>query len=358
MPHLFEPLTIKSVTLRNRIGVSPMCQYSADNGHMNDWHLVHLGGRAVGGAGLIIAEATAILPEGRISPGCAGLWLDSHIEPLARINKFIKDYGAVPGIQIGHAGRKASCDLPWQGGAHLNNTHGGWDIVGPTTEPFGGANHQKIPAALDKDGIQRIVKSFADSAERAHEAGCEWLEIHAAHGYLLHSFLSPLSNTRTDEYGGPFENRCRALMEVITAVQKKWPTDKPLAVRLSATDWVPGGWTVDDSVALARKLKDAGIDLVDCSSGAIRPQDLSSYPIGPGFQVPLAEKVRREADIMTAAVGLITDPAQADQIIRNGQADMVYLARELLRNPYWPIQAARALGHADKLSFPLQYARA
>lgn len=356
MTHLFDPLIIKSITLRNRIGVSPMCQYSSENGHATDWHLIHLGTRAVGGAGLVIAEATAVLPEGRISPGDAGLWHDSHIEPLARINKFIKDHGAVPGIQIAHAGRKASADLPWNGGAHLGNDRGGWDIVGPTTKPFGGSL-TKIPVALDKAGIARIVAAFADSARRADQAGYEWLEIHAAHGYLLHSFLSPLSNTRTDEYGGSFDNRCRALMETITAVQKTWPDNKPLTVRLSATDWIDGGWTIEDSVMLARKLKEAGIDLIDCSSGALRPQDVEFYPIGTGYQVPLAEKVRREAGVMTAAVGLITAPAQADQIIRNGQADIVLLARELLRNPYWPVHAARTLGHGDKLSLPIQYAR-
>lgn len=357
MPHLFDPLTIKSVTLRNRIGVSPMCQYSSEDGHATDWHLVHLGGRAVGGAALVIAEATAVLPEGRISPGDAGLWADSHIEPLARINRFIKQHGAVPGIQIAHAGRKASADLPWKGGKHLKDNEGGWDIVGPTTEEFG-ADLWKKPAALDKDGIRKIVNAFRESARRALEAGYDWLEIHAAHGYLLHSFLSPLSNTRTDEYGGSFDNRCRALMETISAVQTVWPENKPLTVRLSATDWVEGGWTSEDSVALGRKLKSAGIDLVDCSSGALRPQDVKTYPVGAGYQVPLAEAVKRGADILTAAVGMITAPAQADQIIRNGQADMVFLARELLRNPYWPVHAARALGHGDKLNLPVQYARA
>lgn len=357
MTHLFEPLTVKSVTLKNRIGMSPMCQYSAVDGHMNDWHFVHLTSRAVGGAGLIIAEATGVLPEGRITPGCTGLWQDSQIEPLARIVKAVKQYNAVPGIQIGHAGRKASAALPWAGGAHLSDKDGGWDIAGPTDEAFGGALTKK-PKPLDKAGIARIVSAFRDSARRAREAGCEWLEIHAAHGYLLNSFLSSLTNTRNDEYGGSFENRARALMEVIAAVQDVWPENLPLAVRLSATDWVEGGWSAEDSVMLAKKLKAAGVDLVDCSSGGLRPQDVSHYPVGPGYQVPLSEKVRHEAGILTAAVGMITDPAQADTIIRTGQADIVLLARELLRNPYWPAHAARVLGYKDKAVLPVQYGRA
>jgi 2,4-dienoyl-CoA reductase-like NADH-dependent reductase (Old Yellow Enzyme family) len=358
MPHLLDPLTVRSVTLRNRIGVSPMCQYSSDEGHATDWHLVHLGSRAIGGAALVIAEATAVLPEGRISPGDAGLWEDSQIEPLARINRFIKAHGAVPGIQLAHAGRKASTDLPWRGGAHLSAAEGGWAIVGPTLEPFGGDKHSKVPSPLDESGVAALLSGFADAARRAIAAGYEWLEIHSAHGYLLHSFLSPLSNTRTDAYGGTFEKRCRLLLETVAAVRRVWPDNKPLAVRLSATDWVEGGWTVGDSVALARKLKSSGVDLIDCSSGALRPQDVAHYPIGPGYQVPLAEQVRHEAGIMTAAVGMITDPAQADQIIRNGEADLILLARELLRDPYWPVRAARTLGHGDKLKLPVQYARA
>lgn len=357
MTHLFDPLTIKSVTLRNRIGVSPMCQYSAQDGHMNDWHFVHLVTRAIGGAALVMVEATGVLPEGRITPGCTGLWQDSQIEPLQKINAEIKKYGAVPGIQLAHAGRKASSALPWDGGHHLNNDQGGWDIVGPTDQAFGG-NQTKKPAMLDKAGIARVAQAYADSAARALKAGSEWVEIHAAHGYLLHGFLSPLSNTRNDEYGGSFENRTRALMEVVAAVKTAWPENLPLAVRLSATDWVEGGWTGDDSVRLAKMLKSAGIDLIDCSSGAIRPDDGKFYPVGPGFQVPLAEQIRKESGILTAAVGMITEAAQADTIIRTGQADMVLLAREILRNPYWPLHAARALGHQDKISLPLQYARA
>ena len=357
MPHLFTPLTIKSVTLRNRIGVSPMCQYSSENGHANDWHFVHLTSRAIGGAGLVIAEATAVTPAGRITPGCAGLWQDSQIEPLARINVAIKKYGAVPGIQIGHAGRKASSARPWDGGQHLGNDEGGWDIVSVTDEAFGGQQNKK-PTALDAQGIRDIVTAFRDSAARAVEAGYEWLEIHAAHGYLLHSFLSPLTNIRTDEYGGSLENRARALIEVIASVKDVWPDNFPLTVRLSASDWVAGGWQVEDSVILAGLLKNAGVDLIDCSSGAIRPHDAKYYPTGPGYQVPLAEKIRRESGMPTAAVGLITDFHQADEIISNGQADLVLLARELLRNPYWPIHAARALGHKDALKLPVQYERA
>lgn len=359
MPHLFDPLTIKSVTLKNRIGVSPMCQYSAENGHANDWHLVHQGTRAIGGAALIITEATAVAAEGRITPGCMGLWQDSQIEPLARITKFLKQHGAVPGIQIGHAGRKASSALPWDGGQHLENSQGGWDIVGPTAMPFGGQQMKK-PTALDKAGIAVIIAAFRDSAQRAKEAGYEWLELHGAHGYLIHSFLSPLTNTRNDEYGGPLKNRARMLLEIISAVQTVWPDNLPLSVRLSATDWVEGGWTVDDSVELAKILKEAGIDLVDCSSGGLRAEDAPVYAkaAGAGYQLPLADKVKREAGILTAAVGMITEPMQADQIIRNGQADMVYLAREMLRNPYWPIEAARDVHKKDAVKLPVQYARA
>jgi len=359
MPHLFDPLTIKSITLKNRIGVSPMCQYSAEDGHANDWHLVHQGARAVGGAALIITEATGVTAEGRITPGCMGIWKDSQIEPLARITRFLKQHGVVPGIQIAHAGRKASSALPWEGGAHLDKGQGGWDIVGPTNAPFGG-KQMKVPTALDKDGIAAIVAAFKDSANRAKEAGYEWLEIHGAHGYLLHSFLSPLTNTRNDEYGGSLKNRSRMLLEIVSAVQTVWPDNLPLSVRLSATDWVEGGWTGNDSVELAKMLKDAGVNLVDCSSGGLRAEDAGVYSksAGAGYQVPLAEQVKREAGVLTAAVGMITEPMQADQIIRNGQADMVYLAREMLRNPYWPIEAARDVHKKDAVKLPVQYERA
>lgn len=357
MPHLFDPLTIKSVTLRNRIGVSPMCQYSSENGHATDWHFVHLVTRAIGGAGLVIAEATGVTPAGRITPGCAGLWQDSQIAPLAKINAAIKQYGAVPGIQLAHAGRKASAARPWDGGRHLGNADGGWDIIGPSDEAFGGVLNKK-PSALDAQGIADIVASFRDAARRAVEAGYEWLEIHAAHGYLLHSFLSPLTNTRNDEYGGSLENRARALLEVIAAVKEVWPEDLPLTVRLSASDWVPGGWQIEDSVALTRILQRAGIDLIDCSSGGNRPHDAKHYPAGPGYQVPLAEEIRAQTGMLTAAVGLITDFDQADKIIRTGQADLVLLGREVLRNPYWPAYAAKALGVRDALDLPVQYERA
>jgi 2,4-dienoyl-CoA reductase-like NADH-dependent reductase (Old Yellow Enzyme family) len=355
MPHLFEPLTIKSVTLRNRIGMSPMCMYSSDDGHANEWHFTHLVSRAVGGVALIIAEATAVLPEGRITPGDAGLWQDSQIAPLKRITDEIKKHGAVPGIQLAHAGRKASAARPWEGGASLPNDKGGWDIYGPTDQAFGG-DLSKAPKALDEAGIKRVVDAYRAAAARAVKAGYEWLEIHAAHGYLLHSFLSPLSNTRTDGYGGSLDNRARALMEVIAAVQETWPKDKPLTVRISATDWKEGAWTGDDSVALAKKLKAAGIDLVDCSSGGVIGD--AKIPVGAGYQLPYADRVKNEAGILTSAVGMITDPMQADQIIRNNQADIVLLARELLRNPYWAIDAAIAVHKKDALKRPVQYERA
>lgn len=355
MPHLFEPLTIKSVTLRNRIGMSPMCMYSSEDGHANDWHFTHLVSRAIGGVALIIAEATAVLPEGRISPGDAGLWKDSQIAPLKRITDELKKYGAVPGIQLAHAGRKASADLPWNGGKSLSNDNGGWNTVGPTDKAFG-FDLPKAPSALDEAGIKNVVNAFRDAAARAVKAGYEWLEIHAAHGYLIHSFLSPLSNTRSDQYGGSLDNRARLLMEIIAAVQETWPKDKPLTVRISASDWTTGGWTKDDSVVLARKLKDAGIDLVDCSSGGNIGD--AKIPVGAGYQLPFADAVKNESNILTAAVGMITDPMQADQIIRNGQADMVYLGRELLRNPYWAIEAAKAVHKKDAIKLPVQYERA
>lgn len=355
MPHLFEPFTIKSVTLRNRIGMSPMCMYSSIDGHATDFHLAHMTTRAIGGAALLIAEATAVLPEGRISPGDAGLWQDSQIAPLARITKAVKDFGAVPGIQLAHAGRKGSAARPWEGGAHLKNDQDGWDIVGPTKENFGG-DLWKHPSALDEAGIANVVSAFREAARRAFDAGYEWLEIHAAHGYLIHSFLSPLANTRSDQYGGSFENRTRLLFDVIAAVQEVWPADKPLTVRISASDWTQNGWNLDDSVALAMKLKLSGVDLIDCSSGGIAPD--IKIPAGAGYQVPFAEKVRRDAGIATAAVGLITDPMQADQIIRNGQADLVYIGRELLRHPHWPLDAAKKLHKADAIKFPVQYERA
>ncbi|MEW9900809.1 NADH:flavin oxidoreductase/NADH oxidase [Chitinivorax sp. PXF-14] len=353
MAHLFEPLTLRGVTFPNRIGVSPMCQYSAEDGLANDWHLVHLGGRAVGGAGLIIAEAAAVAPEGRITPADLGLWNDEQIDPLARINAFIHSQGSVAGIQLAHAGRKAATALPWitQTGT-LSEADGGWQPVAPS--PLAFADGYATPAELDEAAITSLVRSFADAAQRALEAGFKTIEIHAAHGYLLHEFLSPISNQRTDRYGGSFDNRTRLLKEVVGAVRSVWPERLPLLTRVSATDWVADGWHAEETVLLARELKALGVDLLDCSSGG----NLASaqIPVGPGYQTPFAEQVRRGSGLASAAVGLITDPAQADQIVRNGQADMVLLARELLRDPYWPMHAAQALGRAT--SWPVQYLRA
>ena len=354
-PHLFQPIAIKSVTLRNRIGVSPMCQYSSEDGLANDWHLVHLGSRAVGGAALVIAEATAVSPEGRITPGDAGIWADEHIEPIARINRFIKQHGAVPGIQIAHAGRKASATRPWEGGAHLADNQGGWPTVAPSAIPFGG-NLNKVPHEMTETDIAKVQNDFVAAAKRALAAGNEWLELHFAHGYLTHEFLSPLSNQRTDRYGGGFENRIRFAMETTRAARAVWPEKFPFTVRLSCSDWVPGAWDIEQSVELSRRLKAEGVDLIDCSSGGAVPD--AKIAAGPGYQVPFAEKIRREANIATAAVGAITEPKQADEIIRSGKADLVYMAREFLRDPYWPAHAARELGHAEKVPGPIQYARA
>jgi 2,4-dienoyl-CoA reductase-like NADH-dependent reductase (Old Yellow Enzyme family) len=354
-PHLFQPLTVRSITLRNRIGVSPMCQYSSEDGVATDWHFVHLGSRAVGGAGLVIAEATAVSPEGRISPGDAGIWAEKHIEPIARINRFIKEHGAVPGIQIAHAGRKASAARPWKGGAHLTDNAGGWPTIAPSALAFGG-DLTKVPREMSETDIAKVQKDFVAAAKRAELARAEWLELHFAHGYLTHEFLSPLSNQRTDRYGGSFENRIRFAVETARAVRAVWPDKFPLAARLSCTDWVPGGWDLEQSVELARRLKAEGVDLIDCSSGGAVPD--AKIKVAPGYQVPFAEKIRHDAGIPTSAVGFITEPKQADEIIRHGQADVVLLAREFLRDPYWPAHAAKTLGHQDKLPPPVQYARA
>lgn len=355
LPHLFQPLTIKSITLRNRIGVSPMCQYSSEDGTATDWHLVHLGSRAVGGAGLIIAEATAVSPEGRITPGDAGIWADKHIEPVARINRFIKQHGAVPGLQIAHAGRKASAARPWEGGAHLSDENGGWPTVAPSAIAFGG-DLPKVPRRMTEADICKVQNDFAAAAKRALTAGVEFLEIHSAHGYLSHEFLSPLANQRTDKYGGSFENRCRFLLETTRSVRAVWPDKLPLAVRLSTVDWMPGGWEIEDSIALAKQLKAAGVDLIDCSSGGTVPD--AKIHVGAGYQVPFAERIRREANMLTAAVGQITEPTHADEIIRNGRADIVLLAREFLRDPYWPLRASKALRQKEALPAPVQYGRA
>jgi 2,4-dienoyl-CoA reductase-like NADH-dependent reductase (Old Yellow Enzyme family) len=353
--HLFEPLTIKSVTLRNRIGVSPMCQYSSEDGVATDWHLVHLGSRAVGGAGLVIAEATAVSPEGRITPSDAGIWADKHVEPIARINRFIKQHGAVPGIQIAHAGRKASAARPWESGAHLPDDKGGWPTLAPSPLPFGDELN-KVPREMTEADIRKVQNDFVAATKRALAAACEWLELHSAHGYLSHEFLSPLTNQRTDKYGGTFENRIRFLLETTRAVRAVWPDRLPLTVRISCTDWVKGGWDIEQSIALAKQLKTAGVDLIDCSSGGTVPH--AKIPVGAGYQVPFAERIRREANIATAAVGQITEPAHADEIIRNGRADIVLMAREFLREPYWPLRAAKVLHQEKALTIPVQYARA
>lgn len=352
MPHLFEPFTLRGVRLRNRVGISPMCQYSAEDGCANDWHLAHYGARAAGGAGLVLVEATAVEARGRITPQDLGLWSDAHIEPLARAARFIESQGAVAGIQIAHAGRKASTYRPWSPvhGA-VPEAEGGWPVVGPGDVPF--REDYPMPRALTADEIEAVQAAFVAAARRALAAGFRWLELHGAHGYLLHSFYSPLANTRGDRYGGSFDNRVRFIVETIGAVRAVWPDDLPLAVRLSSTDWLEGGWTIEDTVELSRRLRAAGADLIDCSSGGMSPR--ARVPVGPGYQVPFAEAVRREAGIPTAAVGMITEPAQADQIVRNGQADMVLVGKQSLRDPHWPIHAAVALhGRAGDL-IPPQY---
>lgn len=353
MTSLFEPLKLRGVEFPNRIVVSPMCQYSCQEGFATDWHFVHLGSRAVGRAAAVIAEATAITADARISPQDLGIWTDAHIEPLRRIFSFVASQGAVPGIQLAHAGRKASTNQPWNGGKPITPAEGGWTpIYAPSALPF--AEGYQVPQTLSAGEIRGIVDSFAAAVRRAMAAGAKLIELHAAHGYLLHSFLSPLSNQRTDHYGGSFANRTRIVCEVVSAVRKVWPQEYPLWLRISATDWVEGGWTVEETVELARALKPLGVDLIDCSSGGNVAR--ARIPVGPGYQVAFAEQIRREAGIATGAVGMITDPAQADQIIRSGQADVVILARQFLRDPYWPLLAARALGH--DIRWPVQYDRA
>lgn len=355
-PKLFEPFTLRGVTLRNRIGVSPMCQYSAVEGEPQSWHLAHLGARAVGGAGLVIAEATGVLPEGRISPGCTGIWSGRQVQAWAPITAFIKSQGAVPGIQIGHAGRKASDAVPWLGEGQLTDEQGGWPTVAPSALPFGGYQHNRTPEALDLAGIVRVRQAFVDGAKRAYAAGFQWLELHAAHGYLLHQFLSPLSNQRTDDYGGSFDNRVRMLLETTKAVREVWPQDLPLTVRLSATDWAEGGWDLSQTVEVAKRLKALGVDLIDCSSGGLVPH--AKITVGPGYQVPFAEAVKKDAGIATAAVGMITEPAQAEAILAEGKADLILLARAHLRDPYWAHHAAKALGVPELCKLPAPYGRA
>jgi 2,4-dienoyl-CoA reductase-like NADH-dependent reductase (Old Yellow Enzyme family) len=353
MPHLFDPLTIRAITFPNRIFVSPMCEYSSLDGRANDWHFVHLGSRAVGGAGLVMTEATAVTAEGRISPEDLGLWTDGHVEPLARIVRFIHEHGSVAGIQLAHAGRKASTYRPWSGDGAIPVAQGGWtNVMAPSAVAFSGK--YPMPEALTTQGIRDTVAAFADAARRARTAGFRVVEIHAAHGYLLHEFLSPLSNLRTDEYGGSFANRTRLLLEVVAAVRAAWPEGLPLFVRISATDWTDGGWDLPQSIELARLLTPAGVDLVDCSSGG--NVSGARIPLGPGYQTPLADEIRRHAGIRTGAVGLITTAVQAEHVVFTGQADAVFLARELLRDPYFPLRAARELG--QEITWPVQYLRA
>lgn len=354
MPQLFDPIRIKDVTLRNRIGVSPMCQYSSEDGMANDWHLVHLGSRAVGGAGLIISEATAVEPRGRISPDDAGLWEDKHIEPLARITRFLKEHGAVPGIQLAHAGRKGSSARPWDGDNSLTDDERGWDTIAPSALAFG-MKLWRVPREMDLKDIREVQAAFVNATKRALQAGYQWLELHAAHGYLCHSFYSPLSNHRTDQYGGSFENRIRFVLETFSSMREVWPDNLPFAVRLSCSDWVEGGWTLEESIELAKRLKERGADLIDSSSGFNTP-DYKKYPFAPGWQVPFSEAIRTQAGIPTAAVGLITDPVQADEIIRKGQADIVLLARQMLRDAYWAYRAAITLNAQDRLTGPAPYA--
>ena len=352
MPRLFQPLTQRDITFRNRIAVSPMCQYSARDGLPDDWHLIHLGSRAVGGAATVIAEATAVSPEGRISPADTGLWNESQTSAWTRINRFIAEQGAVPAVQLAHAGRKASTDAPWRGGGMVGPELGGWTPVAPSAVAFD--ERSAVPEALDAAGIEQVIEDFAAATRRALDAGFQMLEIHAAHGYLLHEFLSPLSNLRTDRYGGGFDQRIRLLLEVVDAVRSDWPERLPLWLRISATDWVEGGWDIEQSIALADRVRERGVDLIDVSSGGSVPN--AKIPLQPGYQVPFACRIRREAGIATGAVGLLTEPAQVERIVADQEADMVLLARELLRDPYFPRRAAQALG-AD-ITPPPQYGRA
>jgi len=352
MSLLFSSIDIKNISLKNRIVVSPMCQYSAVDGHASDWHLVHLGSRAVGGAGLIIQEATAVSPEGRISPGDLGIWSDDHLPMLKRITDFIHNNGSIAGIQLAHAGRKASFDAPWKGSKCLSEAEGGWIPFGPSAIPFNEGD--TVPKELSVDDIKQVKADFRSATERALAAGYKVIELHGAHGYLIHEFFSPLSNKRTDQYGGSFENRIRFLLEILDEVQQVWPAENPLFVRISATDWAEGGWTSEESVSLSKVLKEKGVDLIDCSSGGLVPYQ--KIPVFAGYQVQFAEAVKSGADILTGAVGLITEPQQAEDILQESKADLIFLARELLRDPYFPLHAAKVLG--DDIKWPDQYDRA
>jgi len=352
MSKLFTPLIIKDIVLKNRIVVSPMCQYSAENGFTNDWHLVHLGSRAVGGAALIIQEATAVSAEGRITAADVGIYKEEHIEKMQIITRFIHQQGSVAGIQLAHAGRKASCAVPGKGGMQIKEKDGGWTTVAPSPIAFNAED--EAPEAFDADGIQKVITEFRVAARRALHAGYKLIEIHAAHGYLIHQFLSPLSNKRTDNYGGSFENRIRLLLEIVKAVQTVWPKNLPLFVRISATDWVEGGWNINEAVQLSSILKINGVDLIDCSSGGLVPN--VQIPLAPGYQVPFSERIKKEAGILTGAVGLITEVQQAEDILLKEKADLIIMGRESLREPYFALRAAHVLG--DDITWPVQYSRA
>ena len=356
MSQLFTPLTIKDVTFKNRIGMSPMCQYSAVDGLMNNWHMVNLGSRAVGGAGLIIAEATAVRADGRITPGCIGLWNDEQAEAAAPVTKFIAEMGAVPGVQIGHAGRKAGAARPWEGGAHLKDDEGGWPIVGPSDTAFDddGIRLWKTPTQMSVTDIAEMQGLFVASAKRALEAGYKFLEIHGAHGYLLHIFFTPLVNKRTDEYGGDIRNRARMMLETVDAVRAVWPENLPLAVRLSVADWIEGGLTIEDNIQMAKWLKERGVDIVDCSGGGATPAARASIGSRTADQIGLAGQLRADAGIATMAVGTITEAQQAEKIIASGQADIVLLARKMMRDPYWAMNAGLELGVDIKAHVPIQ----
>ena len=347
---LLSPLTIRSVTFRNRIAMSPMCMYSAEDGFANDFHLVHLGSRAMGGMGLVIVEATAVTAEGRISPADMGIWKDEHIEPLARIARFVQTQGAVPGIQLAHAGRKASCDKPWTGGRSLKTAaEGGWTVIGPSPLPFNAGD--PVPVPLTEEDIKHCIEAWEAAARRALAAGFKVIELHAAHGYLMHQFLSPISNQRTDQYGGSLENRMRFLLRLAGRLREIIPHELPFFVRISATDWVDGGWDIEQSIVLCRELKALGADLIDVSSGGTTPD--ARIPVSRGYQIPFARCIREEAKIRTGALGLITDPQHADEIITSGQADLVFIGRELLREPYWAIKAQHFMG--EEPAWPIQY---